>query len=544
MSFSQGALQSATHIREHPPRLWIILGDQLDPKLPEHFGWHPQRDSLWMAEVPAESLHPLSHKARSLVFLSAMRHARERWRAAGFTVHYRELGQHSANTLGEALAQDLPALAAKSPTSPLLVYRFPAGDLRLEKEIYHTLSSLWGHSRLFYDPERHVLEEPHFLFTRDAFAEWAKGRTEWRLEWFYRYARKRLGALMRVGEPIGGRWNFDTENRHSFSKAGPPPLRKPIVFPPYALTQAAQRDLERNLPDLIGSWEDFDWPVTPEAAEAALQDFIQYRLPFFGRYQDAMWRGEPWLYHSRLSSALNLKLLDPRRAIQLAEEAYHSGHAPIEAVEGFIRQILGWREYVRGLYQLDPAFWHTTNALEAHEPLPAFYWTGNTDYRCLSEVIGQTLRYGYAHHIQRLMVVGLFALLLGVEPKAISDWFLAVYVDAVEWVEIPNVVGMSQYADGGRMASKPYAASGKYIQRMSNYCTSCPYDPSVAVGPRACPFTTLYWDFLARHRERFSQHPRTALQWRSLERLSPNDIQSIRQAAEKLRQSLREPAST
>lgn len=548
MRLSQDLLRAESpsiQVRAYPPRLWIILGDQLDPKLPEHFGWHPERDSIWMAEVAAESLHPVSHRARSLLFLSAMRHTRERWRAAGFSVYYRELGKHTASSLGEALRQDLPMIASqKAHRLPLHVYRFPAGDLRLETEIQQALQILRGTEGLFYEPATHLLEEPHFLFSQQAFAEWAEGRKEWRLEWFYRYARKRTKVLMEGEQPVGGRWNFDSENRHSFGRRGPPAaLPKPVGFPSDTLTREARQDLAQHLPQLIGSWEAFDWPVTAEQAEAALQDFLTHRLPAFGRYQDAMWSGEPWLYHSRLSSALNLKLLDPRRVLYLAEEAYRSGHAPLASVEGFIRQILGWREYVRGLYVLDPSFWHTTNALQAHEPLPSFYWTGDTAYRCLAEVITQTLRYGYAHHIQRLMVVGLFALLVGVAPKEISDWFLAVYVDAVEWVEIPNVIGMSQYADGGRMASKPYVASGKYIQRMSNYCTACPYDPSVAVGPKACPFTTLYWDFLVRHKDRFAEHPRTALQWRSLERLSPAEVQALRQQADQLRRRLQQPSS-
>ncbi|MGQ9861908.1 MAG: cryptochrome/photolyase family protein, partial [Thiobacillaceae bacterium] len=293
--------------------------------------------------------------------------------------------------------------------------------------------------------------------------------------------------------------------------------------------------VKRHYPDHPGQLDVFDWPLTPAQARAALDDFISHRLPYFGDYQDAMWRGEPWLYHSRLSAALNLKLIDPLSVCRAAEAAWRSGQAPLAATEGFIRQILGWREYVHGLYWLWMPDWLSWNALAAHADLPAFYWTGETDMACLREVIGQTMRYGYAHHIQRLMVTGLYALLLGVEPRQVHAWYLAIYVDAVEWVELPNVLGMSQHADGGRMASKPYVASGKYIQRMSDYCRICRYRPDQAVGEDACPYTTLYWDFLDRHAGRFRGHPRLGQQVRNLDRMSAEKRTLIRAAAEKLR---------
>jgi deoxyribodipyrimidine photolyase-related protein len=272
--------------------------------------------------------------------------------------------------------------------------------------------------------------------------------------------------------------------------------------------------------------------VTRDQALTALADFVEHRLPEFGRYQDAMWTGEPWLFHSRLSAAMNLKLLDPREVIAAAEDAYHAKHVPLASAEGFIRQILGWREYVRGIY------WHfmpqyvERNALDAHRPLPAFYWTGDTDLNCVRHAVRQTLERGYAHHIQRLMVTGLLALLLGVEPREVHAWYLAVYVDAVEWVELPNTLGMSQFADGGVMASKPYVASGKYIQRMSNYCRGCRYDPTAATGETACPFTTLYWDFLRRHARLLSANPRMTMQLKNLERLGKGEQNAIEQQAD------------
>jgi deoxyribodipyrimidine photolyase-related protein len=291
---------------------------------------------------------------------------------------------------------------------------------------------------------------------------------------------------------------------------------------------------------VTASSDGFGWPVHRDQALATLHDFITHRLPHFGSHQDAMWTSEPWLFHAHISSALNMKLLHPREVIAAAEQAYHQGHAPLAAVEGFIRQILGWREYVRGIYWMRMPEYLEMNALHADQPLPDIFWTGKTDAVCLREAIGQTLQHGYAHHIQRLMVTGLYGLLLGVHPKAMHAWYLGVYVDAVEWVELPNTLGMSQFADGGLMASKPYAASGKYIDRMSNYCQGCRYQPAQATGPDACPFTTLYWDFLMRHEAHLAKNPRMVMQVRNLSRLSAERRAEIRAQAQTLMAS---PAS-
>ncbi|MBY0376048.1 MAG: cryptochrome/photolyase family protein, partial [Bryobacteraceae bacterium] len=319
--------------------------------------------------------------------------------------------------------------------------------------------------------------------------------------------------------------------RAAFGKQGPGTVPPPLAFPPDRTTRDVLALVRQRFASHAGSLDHFSWPVTPAQARAALDDFITHRLPFFGAHQDAMWTNEPFLYHSRISAALNLKLLDPREAIAAAENAYRRHDAPLAAVEGFIRQILGWREYVRGIYWRFMPGYADGNALDAHQPLPAFYWTGDTEMNCLRDAIGQTLRHGYAHHIQRLMVTGLYALLLGVEPQQIHEWYLAVYVDAVEWVELPNTIGMSQFADGGLMASKPYAATGKYIQRMSNYCDGCRYDPAERTGDRACPFTTLYWDFLIRNEAKLRATPRMEMQLRNLDRLSPAQKSLIEEKA-------------
>ncbi len=509
--------------------LILILGDQLDRESSVFDDFDPLQDQLWMAEVRAESTHVWSHKARTALFLSAMRHFAEELKAKQWPLTYLKLDEHDFPSLDAALDAMLTSvkLSSAAPERVLLV---KPGDFRVRAQ----LKAVCAAHEIAY-AER---TDTHFYCSEDDFADWARGRKEFRLEHFYRMLRKRENVLMEGAKPAGGEWNYDSENRGSFSAKGPGLVPVPKRFLPDAITTNVIALVARAFSDHPGALDQFDWPVTPEQARAALDDFIAYRLCAFGNFQDAIWASEPYLYHSKLSAALNLKLITPRAVVDAAAAAYQTGKAPLAAVEGFIRQILGWREYVRGLYWLRMPGYATENALNAQAPLPAFYWTGETDMACMHDAIGQTLKYGYAHHIQRLMVTGLFSLMLGVRPGEIHAWYLAVYVDAVEWVELPNVIGMSQYADGGVMASKPYCASGKYIQRMSNYCAGCKYKPDVATGPDACPFTTLYWDFLAQHKARFGKHPRSALQWRALDRLAPDQLNTIRAQASALRASL------
>jgi deoxyribodipyrimidine photolyase-related protein len=358
------------------------------------------------------------------------------------------------------------------------------------------------------------------------------------MEFFYRMMRERHGYLMEKKDPIGGDWNFDKQNRKSFGKSGPPTIYRPSAFPPDEITCEVIKVVEEQFPEHPGNLKNFDYPVTPADARAALQQFITLALPNFGDYQDAMWTGEHVLFHSRLSAAMNLKILDPREVLGAAEQAYHDGLAPLPAVEGFVRQILGWREYVRGIYWMHMPGYGSLNYLNAKAPLPNFYWTGKTNMRCLHAAIEQTLQTGYAHHIQRLMVTGLFALLLGVKLQELHEWYLAIYVDAVEWVELPNTLGMSQYGDGGLMASKPYVASGKYIDRMSNYCQGCSFDPNESIGIKACPFTTLYWDFLDRHSKLLYKNPRMRMQYKNLDRIPPQRLKLIQVRAEEIRKAL------
>lgn len=509
--------------------LILILGDQLDAESSVFADFDAEQDIVWMAEVAHEATHAWSTKARIALFLAAMRHFRDALGERGLRVHYRQLEQHDAPTLEAALAEDLETLR------PERVIAVKPGEWRLAQslpEIARAAGCAWS--------ERPDL---HFYCDPLDFADWAKGRRELRMEHFYRWIRRREGVLMEGDQPRGGRWNFDADNRKAFGRAGPGLLACPPAFAPDAITREVIELVETRFGDHPGSLERFDWPMTPQQAQTALDDFIAHRLPLFGRYQDAMWADEPFLYHALLSAAMNLKLLSPRTVVRAATDALESGHAPVEAVEGFVRQVIGWREFVRGVYWLRMPAFADDNALDADQPLPWMYWTGRTHMACMRDALGQTLELGYAHHIQRLMVTGNFALLLGVRPREIHAWYLAVYVDAVEWVELPNTLGMSQFADGGRMVSKPYAASGKYIQRMSNYCAGCRYDPGEAVGEDACPFTTLYWDFLAHHQARFRDHPRAAMQWRSLDRVPADKLAAIRERARWLREVLQADAS-
>jgi len=504
--------------------LIVILGDQLDRQSAVLEDFDPARDALWMAECAGEATHVWSHQARIALFLAAMRHFRDDMRARDWPLHYRALGEHTHAQLDDVLREDLRKL------KPERVVLVRPGEWRV-REALRTVAKDEG-------VEYAERSDRHFFIEPEDFAEWVGARREIRMEHFYRWMRRRFDVLMDNDKPAGGNWNYDHDNRKSFGKKGPGMLPAPKRFAPDAITREVLDLVAERFGDHPGTLDAFDWPVTPKQATQALKDFIDHRLAAFGQWQDAMWSGEPWLYHARLSTALNLKLLDPREVVQAAVNAFKNGRAELAAVEGFVRQVLGWREFIRGMYWREMPKLLKGNALKAHAPLPAFYWSGDTEMNCLREALAQTLKHGYAHHIQRLMITGNFALMLGVEPAQIHAWYLAIYVDAVEWVEAPNTLAMSQFADGGKMVSKPYCASGRYIQRMSNYCDDCRFKPDTAVGDDACPFTTLYWDFLDRHQARFAHHPRAALQWKSLERLSDEQRKAIRAQAVALRRQL------
>lgn len=504
--------------------LVLVLGDQLDLDAAAFDGFDAAHDAAWMAEVAEESTHVWSSKPRTVMFLAAMRHFAQalRLHAGGRPVHYTRLDDPAnPGSLQAQLHADIERLR-------------PAGLVMTAPGDWRVLQAIKGVAQAQGLP-LDLREDRHFYCSVREFAAHARGRKSLRMEYFYREMRKRHGVLMQGEAPEGGQWNFDADNREPFGADGPGDVPPRALFEPDALTREVIAQVEAHFADHPGRVDCFAWPVTRAQALVALQRFITERLPLFGRHQDAMWPGEPWLYHAHLAAALNLKLLNPREVVAAAEAAYRAGAAPLASVEGFVRQVLGWREYVRGIYWTRMPGYAEFNALDAQEDLPAWYWSGATDMACLRDALAQTLAHGYAHHIQRLMVTGLFALMYGVQPQQVHAWYLAVYVDAVEWVELPNTLGMSQYADGGLMASKPYVATGKYVQRMSPHCKGCRYDPAQRTGDTACPYTTLYWDFLMRHEALLAANPRMALQVKNVARLSDGEKHAIRERAAAIR---------
>lgn len=502
--------------------LVVVLGDQLDLDAAAFDGFDAGVDAVWMAEVAEESQHVWSSKPRTAMFLAAMRHFARALQAAGRPLHYTRLDSPgNAGSLAAQLQADILRLR------PARLVMTAPGDWRVLQAIQAVAEA----NGLPLD----IREDRHFYCSVREFAAHATERKSLRMEYFYREQRRRHRVLMDGDEPVGGQWNFDADNREAFGASGPGTVPPRTRFEADALTREVLALVDTRFATHPGRLDSFAWPVTRAQALQALRAFIDERLPLFGRYQDAMWPGDPWLYHAHLSAALNLKLLNPRELVAAAEAAYRDGHAPLASVEGFIRQILGWREYVRGIYWTQMPGYLERNALDAQADLPAWYWTGATDMACLRDALAQTLTHGYANHIQRLMLTGLYALMLGVNPKQVHAWYLAVYVDAVEWVELPNTLGMSQYADGGVMGSKPYIATGKYIQRMSPHCKGCRYDPAQRSGDDACPFTTLYGDFLMRHEAALAKNPRMALQVKNMATLSSAQKQAVRARAAAIR---------
>jgi len=497
--------------------LRVVLGDQCSDALSALDDLDPDRDTVLMAELRAECTYVRHHKQKIALVLSAMRHFAARLGSRGVRVRYVRLDD-PANT--GTLAREV-ARAAVATGAEAIVCTHP-GEWRV-------LEDMRGWERATGLPVE-IREDTRFLCPLDRFRRWAGDRKQLRMEFFYREMRRTTGILMEApDEPAGGQWNYDGANRAALPKGLRPPA--PRRFPPDAVTREVMDLVAREFPDHFGTLDAFAWPVTAEEAAAALEDFVAHRLPSFGAYQDAMAEGEPVLFHALIASAMNVGLLDPRAACAAAERAYRDGDVPLNAAEGFIRQILGWREYVRGLYWARMPAYRETNALEARRRLPWFYWSGETSMACLRAAIAQTRDLAYAHHIQRLMVTGNFALLAGLDPAEVNEWYMVVYADAFEWVELPNTHGMALFADGGVMASKPYAASGAYINRMSDHCRGCGHDVKAATGPRACPFNFLYWDFVARHAERLSRNPRMAMPLRTLARLDPTRLRAIRAEA-------------
>ena len=494
-----------------------ILGDQLSHSLASLRAADRATSVILIAEVWDEATYVRHHKKKIALVFAAMRHFAAELTADGWTVDYVRLGDPD-NT--QSLSGEVARAVERHNASSLCAVE--AGEWRVQ-----AMLDGW---ELRYPFPVTILPDDRFFASKAEFARWADGRTALRMEWFYREMRRSSGLLMEAdGKPAGGQWNFDAENRKRAPKglSFPPPLR----FAPDAVTREVLDLVAARFGDHFGELAPFGLPVTRADALAALDWFVGVALPRFGDFQDAMVDGEDVLFHAWLSPAINLGLLTPREVCEAAEAAYRRGDAPLNAVEGFVRQILGWREYVRGVYWQSGPDYMTENALGHTRPLPEFYWTGETDMRCLGDAVSNTRRNAYAHHIQRLMLLGNFALLAGVDPAEVSDWFLVVYADAYEWVEAPNVIGMSQFADGGRLGSKPYVSSGAYIDRMSDHCGTCRYDVKQRTGTEACPFNALYWTFIDRHRERFEPNPRMSAMYRNWDRFGEAEQAAVRASA-------------
>lgn len=495
--------------------LIYIFGDQLNINLSSLEGFDPQKDCILMAEVLTEATYVKHHKQKIALIFSAMRHFAQSLKEKNYSVIYKKLDEKTH--LNDFTAVLNNVIQTHQPEKVILT---EPSEYRVLEEV-----KLWQKNNTTLD----IRQDHRFLATKAQFNQWANGRKQLRMEYFYRDMRRQYNILMSGDKPIGDQWNFDQENRQP-PKAGLD-IPQPFSVKPDAITHEVLELVENKFSDHFGSLDQFHMATTRQGALDALDFFIKHNLALFGTYQDAMLMDEPWLYHSHISFYLNCGLLEPLECVQAAEKAYHNDNAPINAVEGFIRQILGWREYIRGIYWHMMPDYTNLNFLNAKNPLPEFYWNAETDMRCLQQSVKQTIDHAYAHHIQRLMVLGNFALLVGIDPKYVNEWFLIVYADAYEWVELPNVSGMALFADGGVLGSKPYAASGAYINKMSNYCKHCVYKVSDKTGPTACPFNYLYWDFLDRNKEVLAKNPRMRLIYQAYHRMSDEKKETIKSSA-------------
>ena len=501
-------------------RLILILGDQCSPGIVALKDADPETDIVVMAEVADEASYVPHHPKKIAFIFSVMRHFAEDLRNDGWQVEYTPLDDpdNSGSIVGELLRYaDKHGATEVIATEP--------GEFRLIEALQEAPIPV------------HLIEDDRFIATRAEFNDWAKGRKQLRMEYFYRDMRRKTGLLMDGDKPEGGKWNYDNDNR----KPAPDHVdySGPLRFEPDQITAGVLDLVTRRFANNFGDIKGFWFATTRADAMQHLRHWIDGALKHFGDFQDAMLNDQRFLYHSITAQYIHAGLLDPLEVCQAAEDAYRSGHAPLNAVEGFIRQIIGWREYMRGIYFLEGPDYVTRNELAHRAELPAFFWTGETRMTCVAKTVIQTRDEAYAHHIQRLMVTGNFALLAGVDPAQVHEWYLAVYADAYEWVEAPNVIGMSQFADGGIVASKPYVSSGAYIDRMSDYCKSCHYKVKDKTGRQACPFNTLYWHFLDRHRTRFESNARMGNMYRTWDRMDATRRETVLADAESVLDKLR-----
>lgn len=497
-------------------RLILILGDQLTHEISSLKDARKTKDVVIMGELADEAGYVKHHKKKIAFIFSAMRHFADELKRDGYKVEYQHYDQPNA----AASFKELVKTAVRIHAPEKIIVTEP-GERRL-------ISDMKGWEKQL-GLEVEIRDDVRFICSHTEFQNWVEGRKSLRMEYFYREMRRKTGLLVDGDEPVGGQWNYDKENR----KPAKQDLFMPTVkrFKPDNTTKDVLALTSEHFDDHFGDLEPFWFAVTRKDALKALDHFISNALPSFGDYQDAMLQGEKFLYHSILSLYINVGLLEPMEVCERAASAYDAGAAPLNAVEGFIRQIIGWREYMRGIYWLSEEGYTRQNFFGHERALPDFYWTGETDMTCMRAAIEQTKEEAYAHHIQRLMVTGTFAMLAGIDPFDVHEWYLAVYADAYEWVEAPNVIGMSQYADGGALSSKPYAASGAYVNRMSDYCGSCAYKVSKKIEDDACPFNALYWDFLVRNENKLKGNPRMGQMYRTWARMKADTQKAYRKRA-------------
>ncbi|MBP5953835.1 cryptochrome/photolyase family protein [Pseudomonas sp. P42] len=501
-------------------RLCLVLGDQLSFDLASLQGLDRERDTVLLVEVMEEASHVPHHPQKIVLVFSAMRHFAQALQEQGFQVQYVRLDDPQNTGAVPSELQRWHALL-----KPDELHLTECGDWRLEHSLRDCGLPIHWHS------------DSRFLCTRAEFADWAAGKKQLRMEYFYREMRRKSRMLLNGdGTPVGGAWNFDADNRKSLPKGVKPPY--PLNFSADPVTQQVLVLVRERFASHYGAVDDFNYPVTHADAQALWQYFLDFGLAGFGDYQDAMASDEPFLFHARISAALNIGLLDLRQLCSDVESAYWAGSVALNAAEGFIRQLIGWREYVRGVYWLKMPDYAEGNSFGNTRPLPEFYWTGKTQMNCMRQAIGQSLKHAYAHHIQRLMVTGNFALLAGIAPSEICEWYLAIYMDAFDWVELPNTLGMVMHADGGYLGSKPYCASGQYIKRMSDYCRDCAYKVSESTTDNACPFNALYWHFLMRHGNLLRSNQRMGMLYKNLDRMPEAKQQALWQRGQMLLDTL------
>lgn len=501
-------------------RIGLILGDQLTHSLASLRVLDPTCDRILMAEVAAEASYVPHHPQKIALIFSAMRHFAAELRNQGWQVDYHEYDvQSSCSTLLSVVQSYATEFSASA------IITTECGEYRLQ----HAISNAWQ-QQLGIPVECYI--DDRFICSQAEFAQWAQGRKQLRMEYFYRDMRRKTGLLMQGDKPEGGDWNYDADNRKRWN--GDPSLPDPITFARDDIDKAVIKLVTEEFSHHPGNIDTFEWATTRQQALEALAHFVRFRLPYFGDYQDAMAKDQHQLFHSLLSPYINCGLLLPLEVCQAALKAYEDNHVPLNAAEGFIRQIIGWREYVRGIYWLNMPQYAHLNKLGNTRDLPRYYWDGDTKMACMSDAFKTTFNHAYAHHIQRLMVTGNFALIAGIKPEDVCDWYLAVYADAYDWVELPNTLGMVMHADGGYLGSKPYAASGNYIHKMSNYCSGCHYSVKTSTEHDSCPFNSLYWHFIQRHKEQFNGNPRMTMIYRSFEKMDSGKQQAILNRAEYL----------